>query len=146
MFSSPFLVEGRMSFTDKFRQQHDEILSIAGDIQKRIKGDGDAQALRTMLSNLAGKLNFHLAMEDQALYPRIMKLDAKASAVAKRFVTEMGGLADAFGAYNAKWQVSAIRADPAGFASETREMFVALGKRVARENAELYPLADAGAA
>lgn len=134
-----------MSFTDKFRQQHDEILALAGDIQQELKAKGDAQALRTLLSSLAGKLNFHLAMEDQALYPRIMKLDPKAKELATRFVSEMGGLAQAFGAYNAKWQTSAIRNDPAGFAEETREIFVALGKRVARENAELYPLADKAA-
>jgi hypothetical protein len=135
-----------MSFTDKFRQQHEEILAIAGDIQKQIKTQADAKVLRSHLSNLAGKLNFHLAMEDEALYPRIMKLDDKAGALAKKFVAEMGGLSQAFAAYNTKWQTSAIRADPAGFASETREMFVALGRRVARENAELYPVADAAGA
>lgn len=134
-----------MSFTDRFRQQHDDILAIVGEIQKLLKGDADAQALRTLLSNLAGKLNFHLAMEDQALYPRIMKLDEKSGAVARKFAAEMGGLAQDFAAYNTKWQVSAIRSDPARFASETREMFVTLGKRVARENAELYPLADRAA-
>lgn len=134
-----------MSFTDKFRQQHDEILVIAGEIQKKLKTKADAQELRTILSSLAGKLNFHLAMEDKALYPRVMKMDAAAHAVAKRFVSEMGGLAEQFGAFNNKWQVSAIRSDPDGFASEAHKIFNALGKRVARENAELYPLADKAA-
>jgi hypothetical protein len=134
-----------MSFTDKFRQQHDDILVIASDIQKQIKAGADAQVLRSMLSNLAGKLNFHLAMEDEALYPRIMGLDAKAKALAQKFVAEMGGLSKTFAAYNNKWQTSAIRNDPAGFASATREMFVALGRRVSRENAELYPVADRSA-
>ena len=29
--------------------------------------------LRKLLSNLAGKVNFHLAMEDKALYPRLLQ-------------------------------------------------------------------------
>jgi hypothetical protein len=134
-----------MGFTDKFRQQHEEILEIAGEIQKKLKAKADAQELRTLLSGLAGKLNFHLAMEDKALYPRVMKMDAAAHGVAQRFVAEMGGLADQFAAFNNKWQVSAIRKDADGFASEAHKIFNALGKRVARENAELYPLADKAA-
>ena len=131
-----------MGFTDKFRQQHDEILEMVGELNTKLKARGDAQDLRGALSNLAGKLNFHLAMEDKALYPRLMKLDAQASKMAGRFMEEMGGLAEVFSTYNAKWQVSAIRSDPEGFAAETRKVFTALGKRIARENAELYPLAD----
>jgi hypothetical protein len=131
-----------MSFTDKFRQQHDEILALVGELTKQLKANADAESLRGVLSNLAGKLNFHLAMEDKALYPRILKLDAKANALATRFMEEMGGLGEAFSNYNNKWQVSAIRSDPAGFSAATHKVFAALGKRIARENAELYPLAD----
>ena len=131
-----------MSFTDKFRQQHDEILGIVGELNQKLKANADAQELRGVLSNLAGKLNFHLALEDKALYPRIMKKDAAASAMAAKFMEEMGGIGAVFVTYNNKWQVSAIRSDPSGFAAETRTVFLALGKRIARENAELYPLAD----
>jgi hypothetical protein len=132
-----------MSFTDKFRHQHEEILGMVGELNAKLKAKADAQDLRGVLSNLAGKLNFHLALEDKALYPRLMKKDAASSALANRFMEEMGGLGAVFSAYNTKWQVTAIRTDPAGFAAETRKVFVALGKRIARENAELYPLADA---
>jgi iron-sulfur cluster repair protein YtfE (RIC family) len=131
-----------MGFTDKFRQQHTEVLDMVSDLNQKLKAKADPQALRTALSALAGKLNFHLAMEDKALYPRLMKSDGAAQGVAKKFMEEMGGLADAFEAYNKKWQVTAIRNDPAGFASETHKVFTTLGKRIARENAELYPLAD----
>jgi|tagenome__1003787_1003787.scaffolds.fasta_scaffold17021610_1 hypothetical protein len=131
-----------MGFTDKFRQQHREVLDMVSELNQKLKANEDAQSLRTSLSALAGKLNFHLAMEDKALYPRLMKIDGAAQGVAKKFMDEMGGLSDAFGAYNNKWQVSAIRKDPAAFAAETHKVFGALGKRIARENAELYPLAD----
>lgn len=131
-----------MGFTDKFRQQHDEILGLVGDLNAKLKARADAQDLRGTLSSLAGKLNFHLAMEDKALYPRLMTMDARTSKVAGRFMEEMGGLGEVFTTYNNRWQVSAIRSDPEGFAVETRKVFTALGKRIARENAELYPLAD----
>jgi len=131
-----------MGFTDKFRQQHEEILEMVSELNRQIKAKADAQVLRTALSNLAGKLNFHLAMEDKALYPRLMKGDGDVKVTATRFMQEMGGLGDAFQAYNNRWQVSAIRKEPEAFASETHKVFQTLGKRIARENAELYPLAD----
>jgi hypothetical protein len=134
-----------MSFTDKFRAQHEEILAIAGEITEALKANGDAGAVRKLLSNLAGKVNFHLAMEDKALYPRLMQQkDTNAPALAAKFLKEMGGLAEVFTKYNNKWQVSAIRSDPDGFSNETRKVFGALAHRIARENAELYPVADNG--
>ena len=51
-----------MSFTDKFRTQHNEILQIAKEMTAELKGEADPAILRKLLSNLAGKLNFHLAM------------------------------------------------------------------------------------
>lgn len=131
-----------MGFTDKFRTQHEEILALAGEISNELKGKGDAGAMRKLLSNLAGKVNFHLAMEDKALYPRLMQQDTQASKLANRFQKEMGGLAGVFLAYNSKWTLAAIKADAAGFATETRKVFGALAHRIDRENKDLYPLAD----
>lgn len=132
-----------MSFTDKFRVQHDEILALAGQISEQLKKKPDAEVLRKQLSTLAGKVNFHLAMEDKALYPRLQQQKgSRADTLATRFASEMGGLARVFADYNNKWQVSAIRSDLAGFSEETRKVFGALAHRISRENSELYPLAD----
>jgi len=132
-----------MAYTDNFRTQHDDILRVAGEITDKLKKEPDAAVLRKLLSTLAGKVNFHLAMEDKALYPRLMETkDAGTKTLATRFMTEMGSLGGVFTAYNSKWQISAIRSDPAGFSKETQAVFSALAKRIARENAELYPLAD----
>lgn len=132
-----------MGFTEKFRIQHNEILKVAKEISDTIGPQADPVALRKLLSILAGKLNFHLALEDKALYPRIADGDdAAARELARKFKTEMGGLGEAFAAYNLKWQVSAIRSNPGGFSDETRAVFQALTQRIARENRELYPLAD----
>lgn len=132
-----------MGFTDKFRLQHDEILVLAGQISDQLKKKPDAEMLRKQLSTLAGKVNFHLAMEDKALYPRMQQQKGSAAdTLAAKFAGEMGGLARVFTDYNNKWQVSAIRADVAGFSEETRKVFGALAHRIKRENSELYPLAD----
>lgn len=132
-----------MGFTDKFRTQHNDILEVAGQITAELNSTGDAAALRSLLSNLAGKLNFHLAMEDKALYPRLLdRHDSQVSALATKFMDEMGGLGQAFTAYNSKWQASAIRSEPAQFTKETQQVFAALTQRIVRENRELYPLAD----
>jgi hypothetical protein len=132
-----------MGFTDKFRTQHEEILAVAGEITGKLKGKPDATEIRKLLSNLAGKVNFHLAMEDKALYPRLMQSKGSgAQAMATKFQNEMGGLAEVFTNYNNKWQVSAIRSDADGFAEQTRKVLGALAHRISRENADLYPLAD----
>lgn len=133
-----------MAYTDNFKRQHQEMLGIVGDIVGKLKSQpADAKALRTLLSALAGKLTVHLAMEDKALYPRLAQANVDNSrALANAFQQEMGGLAGIFADYNQKWQQNAIQADPGGFALATQEVFGALGRRIARENAELYPLAD----
>lgn len=135
-----------MGYTAKFRAQHDDILRAADEITGQLKQQADPALLRKLLSNFAGKVNFHLAMEDEALYPRLMEAgDAAVKARALKFKDEMGGLRGVFADYSARWQVSAIRADGPGFANETRKVLGALARRIERENAELYPLADKGA-
>jgi hypothetical protein len=133
-----------MGFTDKFRTQHEEILALCSQISEQLqRKDADALVLRKLLSNLAGKVGFHLAMEDKALYPRLMQQNGSAAeAMASRFQGEMGGLARVFSEYNTRWQVSAIRADPGAFSNETRKVLGALAHRISRETTELYPLAD----
>lgn len=135
-----------MPYTDNFRRQHQEILAVVGEIQARLKPDvvrNDPKALRTLLSALAGKLSIHLAMEDKALYPRMIQADVENSgAMATAFQNEMGSIGQVFSAHNQKWQAGQIGADPGGFVRETQDLFGALGKRIERENSQLYPLAD----
>ena len=133
-----------MAYTDNFRRQHQELLTMVGEIAGRVKAEpGDARGLRNLLSALAGKLTVHLAMEDKALYPRLAEAKVESSrGIARAFQQEMGGLAQAFADYNQKWQTAAIAADQGGFARETRAVFGAIGRRIGRENLELYPLAD----
>ena len=133
-----------MAYTDNFRRQHQELLALVGELTGKLKVEpGDTRGLRNLLSALAGKLTVHLAMEDKALYPRLAEAKVEtARGLARAFQQEMGGLAQAFANYNQKWQADTIKADPGGFARETHAVFAAIGRRIGRENEELYPLAD----
>lgn len=134
-----------MGRADLFIRQHEELLAIAG----KMNGELDPERLKANpepalqhLSSLAAKLKVHLTSEDSALYPALKTHpDPKVQATAKRFIDEMGGIAKAFGDYCAKWSgAPAVKGAPNQFIKETREIFDALGKRIDKENKELYPL------
>ena len=136
-----------MSATDSFRKQHGELLAVAGEIGKLLDPAAlakNATQARMLLSNLAGKLKVHLAMEDQTLYPRLMQdPDAKVSGMARRFAEEMGGIAEVFGGYMGRWPTSKeIQEAPQQFVVDTKKLFAALSTRIERENNQLYPLLD----
>ncbi len=136
-----------MSRTQKFRQQHAEILQIAGELQGHLQPAqlaADATPARSCLSRLMGKLSMHLAAEDKVLYPELCHHgDASVSNLAKKFSTEMENTAPAVANYNGKWNTpSAIKAQPAQFIAETQQILKVLGDRIRRENQELYATAD----
>ena len=55
---------------------------------------------------------------------------------------EMSGIAQAFNQYYEKWTTNAMREQPDAFVLETKRLFSVLGRRIERENSELYPLMD----
>jgi hemerythrin-like domain-containing protein len=133
-----------MSATANFRKQHAEILEIAKDIDANLpRLPGAANDVRAQLNSLAAKVNVHLAIEDEALYPRLRAHpDARVQGTANKFTDEMAGIKDAFQKYLKAWTEGAIRSNAAGFVAETKSLFGALGQRIQRENTELYPLLD----
>ena len=136
-----------MAATDNFRRQHNDLLGLVGEIQDLASSPRSETAsikICRILSRMSGKLSIHLAAEDKSLYPRLVASDdAGTSEVAKRFQEEMSGLGDVYNAFAAKWRTpQAIDDDFEGFVAESGEVFAALGDRIARENRELYPLAD----
>ncbi len=135
-----------MARTDNLRKQHTGIVETVETLSGYLteaKLASDAAGARTVMGGLAGTLNIHLAMEDNVLYPELLKSsDPSTKATAEKFANEMGNIAKAFTAYNKKWPASSIGSDPAGFIKETNEIFGVLSKRVAAEENVLYPLAD----
>ena len=136
-----------MAKSDRFTQQHDELLVLANDLAATLdvaQLSANATKARSILNKLAGKLLLHLGAEDQFLYPHLLaSANAETKRIAQQFVDEMGGIAQAFVAYNNKWKTSAnIQADVTGFIGETRAIYAALAKRIEKENTILYPLMD----
>ena len=136
-----------MGRTDKYRQQHNELLALATELQGLLHEEAlakDSTAARSCLAKLMGKLSLHLSSEDKVLYPELeAHKDASVAAVARRFAGEMKNTTAQVVAYNGRWPTpSAIKANPQGFAKETKEVIKVLADRIKRENQELYAVAD----
>ena len=85
----------------------------------------------------------HLKCEDWVLYPRLKASgDDMLKRLAGEFVHEMGHLAEEFMAYDARWTPESIVGDWPGFRRETEAVLDAIGMRIEREEADLYPAAE----
>ena len=137
-----------VSRTSSLRKQHDALVALAGEIGDACAALGhgdDAAHLHGLLGQFDTILTAHLASEDRLLYPEMLAAaDRKTAALASRFCEEMGGLVADYARFAAHWNsAEALRANPDGFRREWTELNGALNFRIQRENAELYPLADA---
>ncbi len=136
-----------MGYTQKFRDQHDELLEKAGELSKLLDDEkltNDATAARDVLSSLLGKLKIHLAVEDKALYPKLKNLgNPEIAAIATQYQEEMGGIAEFVSNYSKKWPSAYAISDNAKlFIEETKQLISALGTRIKKENDHLYKLVD----
>lgn len=137
-----------MARTDKFRKQHEEILTIARSIAAllgdQISAD-DAQTARHLLLQMSGKVAIHLAMEDKSFYPNLLaSTDSEIRSKARQYMDEMGLLASTFNSYLQKWKTpTLIMENGPAFTAETKVVFNALSKRIQKENTQLYALVDA---
>jgi len=134
-----------LSSVDNFKRQHDDLVKVANEISgllNPVQLSKDAVQVRTLLSTLAGKLKIHLAMEDKALYPKLLAHhDEVVRRTATQFMDEMGGISEAFTSYLNKWPTaSVIQSNASTFVRETKEIFSALSMRIQKENNKLYPL------
>jgi hemerythrin-like domain-containing protein len=134
-------------YTKLYRTQHQQLLALAGELAPLLvtsRARQEASKARAVLSRLIGALTVHLGMEDEGLYPLLLAQgDPAVREKARRFKEEMGGIRGAVEAFAARWPTeAAIAAQPEAFAAETRSILDALGKRIEREDGELFPLAD----
>lgn len=137
-----------MASTTRFREQHTELMALAGEIAAMLdpaRVKGEPEKIRHLLSQLAGKLKIHLAVEDNALYPTLLAHPSpEIQAKAKAFVDEMGGIKQAFMAYLDKYpSPRELEASPEAFVRDTRGLFAVLEKRIHAEDTDLYQVLDA---
>jgi hypothetical protein len=138
-----------MSRTETYRRQHRELELLASEISAFLaveQLEQDAATCRRLLARFAGKLRVHAAMENEALYPELLRdRDPEVRAVATKLASELGPIYDAFDAYEKRWPTAFdIATDPRAFILETLKVFDVLRKRMVAENRTLYPLADRG--
>lgn len=107
--------------------------------------DREAGRCRRLLARFAGKLRVHAAMENEALYPELLRSqDPAVRAMAEKLFSELGPVYDEFDRFEARWpSAHDIAAEPRVFVLETLELFEILRKRMSVENKTLYPLVDA---
>lgn len=139
-----------MAKSDGFRKTHQDIKGLVGQIGQRLnpaqlKNDVNmTREVSRLLANLTGTLTFHFAMEDKMLYPYMLSVgNGGVADVARKYMAEIGGLAKTYGEFTKKWSSrEAIQTNADEFCSETRNLFAAMGSRIAKEESELYPLYD----
>lgn len=133
--------------SQRFKRQHHELMRLAGDLLKFCEAGrvrDHAPEVRSALVRFTGKLRIHAAMENDAVYPRLMnhsREDIRKKAQA--LYAEVGDLYKRFDRYAKQWHdLELLRSEPERFLEETQEMLRMLGMRMMREDAELYPLVD----
>ncbi len=132
---------------EMLRSQHDGLVEQVDSIVKFINENKNAfneEMLRELLTNLSAELELHLLIEDDLLYPALMK-DSTASIrnVAHVLSNELGGFKETFKRYKAKWigQETMVESLEA-FISETETMATLLRKKIDKENKQLFPLLE----
>ena len=114
--------------TENFRKQHDELLIQVEKIQSQLANPTgiaeNSAALRGHLTSLLGKVQVHLAMEDNALYPRLINgTDTTLAKMAQEFQTEMGSLKQVFVEFIQTWTATKIKEQPEAFEEEASKVF-----------------------
>jgi iron-sulfur cluster repair protein YtfE (RIC family) len=134
-----------MSSLAQLRQEHADLVKIVKELEGLISGDTPppSVALFEVRRKLSSLLIAHLKAEDWVLYPPLLSsADPKVAEVARHFVDEMGGLAQAFTVYVERWDALSIESDWPRYQRESRGIIDALTKRIIRENRDLYPLLE----
>jgi hemerythrin-like domain-containing protein len=133
--------------TSRFAAQHAEIDRMAREILQQLEPAAiarDAAPIRRLLAAFGGRIRIHVAMENEALYPRLLGCgDPAVEAKARELYDSFGGVYDALQQVLARWsETAAITASPQQFVDDVRAAIALLQTRIAREDAELYPLVD----
>ena len=130
---------------EMLRKQHADIMEQVDTILKAIRGNEvvlNKELVQELVTKISDELRLHLLVEDDLLYPALMK-DPKESIrnIAYMYVAELGGIKDTFKKYKAKWtRNEAIAESIEAFKSETEALITLLKKRIDKENNELFPL------
>ncbi len=129
---------------ERFKREHVALMRTVSELRELVHAGvaTHADAIAHELVAMSAVVKLHLAAEDRMLYPALAA-HQRTETIGRQFQTEMGGLAQAYGAFVSRWSRPAqIAGDPEGFREEANGVFKTMHQRVQRENRELYPLAE----
>jgi len=130
----------------RYRDHHADLARLAQQVTDTLPSLGqtpDLALIRHALTAFTAKLRVHLALEDDALYPRLFRHDnSRIRQTADQFSREMGDLRQGYDAHIHHWSNAEIERDPATFSQATRRIVETLMARMGREDLQLYPLLD----
>lgn len=131
--------------TDGLRKQHQEILALLTELQAFLDNAEhvarECQQIRKLLIQLYGKVQIHLSMEDNILYPKMINgFDPELSQMAMDLQAEMGTLKQTFSRYIQHWMSDQIQAYAQEFIFQSTAIFQGLHQRIEAENNQLYLL------
>ena len=133
--------------TGKYREQHKELQQLIRKIASAIKLEQiakDASDTASLIAGLGAKVKVHLAMEDDYLYPRLLKQDDDdILETTQRYIDEINDINDTLNYYLGKWgSPSSIQGKPKEFILESQDIFKKMMNRFDREEQELYPIIE----
>ncbi|HEX6218313.1 MAG TPA: hemerythrin domain-containing protein [Sphingomicrobium sp.] len=133
--------------TDDLREQHQAASAMIDRVLKLSENCASydqAYCLALQVAKLASLLRVHFAQEDCTLYATLFDCgDPEVSRIALDYFQELGGLAEKLEMFAFRWcSADTIRAGFHAFRPELVELCGALARRIALENAYLYPLAE----
>lgn len=135
----------------RFHRQHADLYGAIAAIEGLLREfgpDSPIAPMRAAFHQLSAKLRLHLALEDDALYPRLIRhADPRLQNRARQFQAEMSGLRDTYETFLRDWLHSGRFAhDRSEFPRAVAAVFTPLTARLRREDADLYPLVDTAVA
>jgi hemerythrin-like domain-containing protein len=124
------------------REQHASLLIQVDQLTRRLETPlwwEQCAGLHATVARFGELLIEHLAIEDEAFYPRAFQ-HPKGSELAHQFHKDMGHLRDTVDGYLEAWpNDQEIAKNPAGFKDYTEALVRFLHRRIEAEEKELYP-------
>lgn len=129
------------------KNQHVIIRKLVDEIEIQLRTEDFASQafdISLKIGQLSGTLVLHLKSEDEFLYPSLMHSKKESlRRTAEEFNREMGNLAEVFMEYKRTYMLASnIKMDPQKFRVDTRNVLLALKKRLDNEDGRLYPIAE----
>lgn len=126
-----------------YREQVAAFRQLFAEFPSDVAGVRDA-LVRGHLIKLSGLLQAHFKLEEQQIYPELLKTaDPAMRGLVKEFRDDLGPVAEEFELFYTVWsRPGACATDPVLFLSEWKNVKVALGDRLDREERELFRAYD----